>query len=85
MKTWNKTIDIKGILRDEDLTFEEKRDAIAAKVKASSWYKEQDSADFPVLHQIVEEMEDCDEVEWFDSTLTALYDEADYDRVWLGL
>ena len=25
MKTWNKTVDIKGILRDEDLTFEEKR------------------------------------------------------------
>ena len=84
MKTWDKTVDIKGILRDEDLTFEEKRDAIVAKVKRSSWYKKQDPADFPVLHQIIEEMQDSDEVEWFDSTLAALYDEADYDRVWLG-
>lgn len=84
MSNWNETLDINHILRDEDMEFEEKRDAIVAKVKASRWYKKEEEAGFVTLYLIIEEMQDADDVDWFDSTLSALYDEADADRIWMG-
>lgn len=39
------------------------------------------------LDILLEELEDAgrdDDVEWFDAVLAAIYDWADYNRVWLG-
>ena len=78
---WESRVNIGGILHNEDLTFEAKRDRFVAAIKGSKWFSENASED---LAETIEEMEDTDTVEYFDQVLSVVYDLADYDRIWLN-
>lgn len=82
--SWEQNVPIRDILHS-DTTLPEKRDAVVEAVTQSQWYKKK-IADNPYceLESIITELEDVEEVEHFDLCLGSLYDEADYDRVWLG-
>lgn len=72
------------------------RDEVVAVIKASRWYRNAD--EYSDLHEAVDELADVANVEifsptedpgydperHFNSTLDAIYDMADYDRVWLA-
>jgi hypothetical protein len=63
------------------MTFEQRRDAIVAHLRGTSWFKSKDEYDD--LPQIVEELSEVENVTDFDVVWSAIYDEADYDRVWI--
>lgn len=75
--SWTYQVHLRKIFWDGDLTFEQKRDAIVSAVRSSKWENEE-------LIPLLEELEDVEDVEAFDVVMDAIYDLADYDRVWLG-
>jgi hypothetical protein len=85
---WDRRINVRAITQDDNRSVEEKAKAVAALVRASDWFKEveaRESMGPPELQFVVEELEDeVYDAEQYDSVMSALYDEADYDRVWLG-
>lgn len=70
------TVDLTGIT-----TFKKRRNAWMNAVKATSWYREHDED--TDLWQAVDEASDAENVEHFDMCLETIYDEADYDRVFI--
>lgn len=74
MANWKQTINIDW----SGETFEENRDATVAALHASGWAGESDA-----VGMLIEELEDTDTEDYFDLVWDAIYDEADYDRVWL--
>lgn len=80
---WAETVDLSHVFHDEALTFEQRRDAIVARLKASRWFKNADPHRFDGVYEIINDhlayAENQDEFNgWWDE----LYDHADYDRVW---
>lgn len=54
------------------------RDAVVERFRVSPWHDES-----RYLQELVEEWEDVDTLSYFNSVLSAVYDLADIDRVWL--
>lgn len=81
---WSNEIDLSGVFHNAEVTFEQRRDAIVARLKASRWYRESDPEIGGSVAEIIRDhlayAEDTDE---FDAWWDELYDHADYDRVWL--
>lgn len=81
---WAETLDVSDVFHDDELSFEERRDAIVAVLKASRWYRKADQHAFDGVVDIVNDhlayAENADE---FDAWWDELYDLADYDRVWI--
>jgi hypothetical protein len=73
------------ILRTEDMSFEEVRDNFAAALKRSRWFKRETAKDEErgYLWQMWDEIKDAEDADHFDQVLDAIYDEADYARVWI--
>lgn len=72
----------------KDGTFEERRDAIATGLRASSWFKVQalDIDDYNnELVQLWDELKDAETVEHFDIVWDGVYDLADEDRAWITI
>jgi hypothetical protein len=63
------------------LTFEQRRDRIAQRLQATKWYKDSEPGD--AIYELTQEIADSVDAEEFESTWDAIYDEADYDRVWI--
>ncbi|NKY60426.1 hypothetical protein [Nocardia flavorosea] len=79
---WDETIDVSRVWNDDDLSFEEKRDAIVAQFKRSRWFRDDD--EFGRVREIVdEEIAYAEDVDEFDGWWDELYDLADYDRIWI--
>ncbi|MFZ2529758.1 MAG: hypothetical protein WAX14_19220 [Rhodococcus sp. (in: high G+C Gram-positive bacteria)] len=78
---WEHTVDVSATFGNDDLTFERRRTAIAAALRASRWYASCDEWSF--LHEIVENIADAEDPDMFDSWWDELYDLADTDRVWI--
>lgn len=79
---WAHRIRLGNLFHNDELSFEEKRDTLVRLVKASAWYTGEEV--FSDLHSLIEEMEDTEDVDAFDDVMSAVYDMADYDRVWIG-
>lgn len=83
-------VDVSDVFHNDDLTFEQKRDAIVARIKrlpaykqAEASYADPDSDYDKDLYNLVDEMSDVDDVQHFDFVWSAFYDWADYARVWV--
>lgn len=78
---WDRKIRLGDVFHNDALTFEQKRDTIVTRIRNSGWLKGRDEFDELVL--AVEELAESDNVNWFDSVWSLIYDIADYDRVWI--
>lgn len=75
---WDEVVRLGDVWRDEDLSFEERRDAIVARLRTTRWFAQSDPDEFDGVHEIIAyhlaEAEDADEFNgWWDD----LYDHAD--------
>lgn len=81
---WAHEIDLSGVFHNDEMTFTQRRDAIVARLMTSSWYRESDPEVSGTVAEIIRDQlayaEDTDE---FDAWWDELYDDADYDRVWI--
>lgn len=80
---WAHRVNVADIWNDDDLAFEQKRDGIAARLKASSWLKGRDEFDAVVI--AVEGLEQAEDYDEFNGWWDELYDHADFDRVWIAI
>lgn len=78
---WDYTIDLSSVFHSDDMSFEQKRDAIVRILRASRWIKDLDEFDNAV--QAVNELANAEDTEEFDSWFDELYDCADVDRAWI--
>ena len=79
---WAHKINLADVFHNEDMSFEAKRDAIVARIRASAWFKGYDECGD--LSQFVEELADTEDGDEFDGPWSEIYDIADYDRVWIA-
>lgn len=79
MTPWLLTIDLKDVFHNEDLPFEQKRDEIVRRIRATGWH-----GDHPWLEEIVDNLAESEDENDFDSWWDELYDVADIDRVWIA-
>lgn len=79
MPEWKETIIARCV--DDESAFEANRDAFAAALAASQWFK--DSEEYGDVWQAWDEIKDAETVERFDQCLAAIYDMADSDRIWI--
>ena len=74
---WSLTIRLGDVFRNAELSFPERRDAIVRRIRRTRWA--QDSR----VAELLEELADTSDPDDFDGVWDELYDEADYDRVWI--
>lgn len=79
---WDRRVSLADVFHNEDMTFEARRDAIVARIRASAWFKSYGSGD--ELHLFVEELADAADGDEFDGPWDCIYDIADIDRVWIA-
>lgn len=80
--TWEHQLDIDDVFHDDQLTVQQKTDAIVARIKAGDWYAELAEDLAPVLEELNDAAE-ADDVEWWDQVWDAFYDIADAARIWV--
>src|SRR5271166_3314801 len=78
--SWAHHLKLADVFHNDDLTFEEKRDAIVRRIRASAWFKKYD--EFDDLPMFVEELAEAEGNGSFNSVWSEIYDIADADRVW---
>ena len=78
---WDRKLRLADVFHNDDLTFEQKRDAIVARIRATRWFK--GYGEYDDLPQFVEELADTQSPREFDGPWSCIYDIADYDRVWI--
>ena len=81
---WDRRINVADVFRNEDLTFEQRRDAIVARLRKSPWITDRDQDGFDQLGDVVENLATAEGEEEFNGWWDELYDHADYDRVWIA-
>lgn len=64
-------------------TFEQRRDAWANTLRASSWIKSMD--EFDEVRDAIEELAETSDPNEFDHILSEIYDAADIDRTWINV
>ncbi len=79
---WDRRINVADIWRNEALTFEQRRDAIVARLRTSAWLAGRNASD--PLVEAVDGLAAADDVDEFDGWWDEVYDHADYDRVWIA-
>ena len=80
--SWEHRVSLEDIFHNEELTFEEKRDGIIRRIRATAWFKGCHQDDDLVY--LVEELAETEDATSFDSLWSDLYDIADADRVWIA-
>ena len=89
MADWRKRVDINQFLTDDEMTFGEQGERVLAMLKAVPEFSGED--DGMLLEEMgdavaaLKEDGDANAREWFNSTLSAVYDVADRERIWLGV
>ncbi len=78
MPAWKYTINISDVWKNENLTFPERRDAIAARIRKSRWHEDNSNVQY-----LVDELADSETPDEFDGPWSQIYDEADADRIWI--
>jgi hypothetical protein len=78
---WDRKIRLADVFHAGHLTFERRRDLIAARLRASAWLTGRDEFDDLVL--LVDDLAEAEDADEFDAVWDAIYDAADEDRVWI--
>lgn len=76
---WEYTINLADVFHNDDMTFEQRRDAIVSRIRNSGW----PSTGSYTLRQLVDELAEAQDTDEFDGPWDLIYDEADADRVWI--
>ena len=79
--SWEHTLRLADVFHNDDLTFEQKRDAIVRRIRATTWFKQYD--EFDDLPAFVEELAGTEDNAEFNAVWSEIYDVADADRVWI--
>lgn len=83
LPVWAHRVDVSDVFHNERMTFEQRRDTIANRLKNTRWYQDADQAEFNGVYDTVNELGNAEDVEEFDGWWDELYDLADIDRVWI--
>lgn len=79
-KTWDNKLRLGDVFHSEVLTFEQRRDAIVARIRKARWYDEDDMT----LTEIVENLSCAEDTDEFDGWWSEFYDWCDAGkRVWV--
>lgn len=81
-ESWAHRVELRTLLRDEELSFGERCTAVAARINASSWVKAMPSEDR--IHDLVDELKDADDQGHYEAVMNEIYDEADHARVFIS-
>lgn len=81
MPHWEYRIRLGDVWKNDELTFEQQRNAIVKRFKGSRWYRT--TGDGSDLHDLVEELADAEDVDDYDEAWKYIYDLADQDRAWI--
>jgi hypothetical protein len=84
MPHWEYHINIADVWRNDALTFEQRSDAIVARVRANRWFSERNQGGFDELGDVVSNLADAADANEFDEWWSELYDQADRDRAWIA-
>lgn len=79
MNRWKHKLQLGDIFHNEDMPFEQRRDEIVRRIKASPWWDEDDYR----LHAAVDLISESDSVGEFDGYWDEFYDWADDESVWI--
>lgn len=82
LPVWDRKISLADVFHNEAMTFEQRRDAIVKRLRASAWLAGRDESDELVC--AVNELADAEDGDEFDGPWDLIYDIADEDRVWIG-
>lgn len=82
LPVWAETINVGDVFHNEELTFEERRFAIVARIQASKWYK-RENKECGELVYVLDDLASAEDEDEFDSAWDEIYDLADYARVWI--
>jgi len=85
MSNWKNTLNLVPYFHNDDLTLEEKTKDIILVIKSRPWFNE-DLYYFQEFENLLEELSDAgeaDDVEWFDTVWSAMYDIFDGERIWV--
>lgn len=80
---WDYKILLGDIWKNEEMTFEQRRDEIVRRLRASSWFKSADAQDRTLLPCLVDELSEVDDQDYFNMVWNLIYDQADIDRCWI--
>lgn len=89
MRSWKHRVNVAQAFQSDDLTFEQRRDHCVQQLRTLSfWPKdlyELARADESTLRlwDLVDELADTDEEDWFNSVWNQVYDWADANDVWI--
>lgn len=83
MANWRMRIELVDVWQSKTLTFEEKRDEIVRRVRASGWATAP-WASPTYIESCLRDLARCTNVKWFDRIWNDVRSEADIDRVWLA-
>lgn len=83
MANWRSTIYIGDVWKNEDMDLLQRRDAIVQRIKESQWYRSRDTTGFDDFGMFVEDLAIAENAKDFDEVWAAIYDEADYARVFI--
>lgn len=78
---WAITVRFTGLFHNPELTFEQFRDAVVARIKASRWDKITEDAH--ELERLIIDLGTAADVKEFDEYWDELYDLSGTDRVWI--
>jgi hypothetical protein len=78
LRSWKRTVNLKGVWRNEAMTFEERRDAIIGRIRESGWQSED-------LDNAIDELAEAEDADDFNEVWDLIYDLADEERVWIDL
>jgi hypothetical protein len=76
---WDRRIHLADVWRDEERSFQERRDEVVRRLRASGWVEKNEE-----VAELVEELAEVDTLAYFDDVWDGLYDLADTDRVWIS-
>lgn len=76
---WTHRLNLADVFHNSDLTFRERRDAIAHRIQRAKWF---DYSDMDLM-DVVDFLADAVDVAEFDEAWAMFYDWADAKRVWV--
>lgn len=80
MVTWAHTLNLADVFHNDNLTFRERRDAIAHRIQRAGWFNYSDMD----LMDVVDFLADATDAAEFDEAWVMFYDWADSARIWVA-
>jgi len=73
---WDLTVNLADVFHNDELSFEQRRDAIVQRLYGSGWNSD-------VVYTLVADLGAAEDAGEFDEIWDEIYDHADFDRVWI--